>query len=194
MQVQAQARSTSLVLRRHCRVSPQRRVIGFPVRSLVGRWFARGRTPIDLGAAAHPVIGATPEGGASTLGVGERTRVPRGTGSFGASSLALRLRPWPGADVFPPESGGRSSEQRRTASFSRGEPAGDACSGLGRHSRGDSSPEPSERPRGSDLGAVSPRTGWQRPSTEPQGGPEGCLAGGAHRSGVPRARHAAGTR
>jgi hypothetical protein len=49
VQVQAQARSTSLVLRRHCRVSPQRRVIGFPVRSLVGRWFARGRTPDRLG-------------------------------------------------------------------------------------------------------------------------------------------------
>jgi hypothetical protein len=74
------------------------------------------------GAATHPAIGASPAGGSRSSGSESQAsrrqdaRVGRIAQRF---SLALRSRPRPGADVFPPCGGGRSSEQRRAASRHR---------------------------------------------------------------------------
>lgn len=63
----------------------------------------------------------------------------RRTGSFVASSLALRTRPRPGADVFPPESGGRSSEPASNCISLAGRRV---APDWGRRLRDGSSPEP----------------------------------------------------
>jgi len=71
------------------------------------------------GAAAHPAIGASPAGGSRSSSGGSRAS-PRQDARGGRIaqhvSLALRSRPRPGADVFPPCGGGQSRELRRAAS------------------------------------------------------------------------------
>jgi hypothetical protein len=126
--MRAWARSTSLVLRRHCRVSPQRRVIGFLCSFPgLGRCHARGRTKTwgPGVAAAHPALGASPAGGSQRIGRGVASKLatlaPEGGRIARRFSLALRPRPRPETDVFPPCGGGRSSERRRAATpFQRG--------------------------------------------------------------------------
>lgn len=136
--MQARARSTSPVLRRHCRVSPQRRVIGsraFPLRPV----YARGRTPDDLGAAAHPARGS-PEGG-TRIPSGFSRASSRGTQREGPDRSSLRRsRFGPVRGLGPtssrPKAGDGRANRRRTASPLRGDALlriGDAACATARH-------------------------------------------------------------
>jgi hypothetical protein len=89
--MQAPERPTSRVLRRHCRVSPQRRVIGSLCRSCCRAVHARGRTPSgNKGAAAHPAIEASPAGGLRGSGVPTRAS-PRQDARGGRIAQRLSL-------------------------------------------------------------------------------------------------------
>jgi hypothetical protein len=111
------------VLRRHCRVSPQRRVIGFLCLTWLGSATARGRQPnrnrgrlrIRL-SRLHPRVGLDNYGHRSAgkpARRGPRNRIVQHL------SLAGRLRPRPGAvcHPLPYGAGGRSSGQSRTSSL-----------------------------------------------------------------------------
>lgn len=171
--MQARARSTSPVLRRHCRVSPQRRVIGsraFPLRPVC----ARGRTPDDLGAAAHPARGS-PEGG-SRIPSGFSRASSRGAQREGPDRSSLRRsRFGPVRGLGPmssrPKAGDGRANRRRTASPLREDALlriGDAACATARlrSLRGLC---------GTPLAGVSPRAERQRAGYVPQGDPKVAL-------------------
>jgi hypothetical protein len=122
------------VLRRHCRVSPQRRVIGFLCLTWLGSAYARGRHPnrnrgrprIRL-SRRHPRVGLDKfrQRDASKLaGRSPRNRIAQ------RLSLAGRFRPRPGTVCLPHLTARRrSSGQRRTSSPDWQASFGDACSG-----------------------------------------------------------------
>jgi hypothetical protein len=89
-------------------------------RSCFGRCMRGAEHRTIQGAATHPAIGASPAGGTRRSRARNSRASPRGDARGGRIaqrlSLALRSRPRPRADVFPPCGGGRSSEQRRAAS------------------------------------------------------------------------------
>jgi hypothetical protein len=108
---------------------------------------ARGRHRAIQGAAAHPAIGASPAGGtrrferhiASKLATGR----PKGAGSLNTSHSRVGPVLGLGPMSFHLAVERQSSELRRAASIA-GKPVKDACSGWGRHLRGNTDPEPFE--------------------------------------------------
>jgi len=104
--VQAQTRSTSHVLRRHCRVLPQRRVIGSFLPFLFRPVHARGRTPnVTGGGCASGYRGFTrgwdPKRSSEEFASKLANQTPDGGRNAQRFSLALRSRPRPRAVVFP---------------------------------------------------------------------------------------------
>jgi len=93
------------VLRRHCRVSPQRRVIGFLCLTWIGAAYARGRHPNRhrgrlriRPSRLHPRVGLDNSGNAmqaSLQGEARRNRIAQ------RLSLAGRFRPRPGTVCLP---------------------------------------------------------------------------------------------
>lgn len=107
------------VLRRHCRVSPQRRVIGFLCLTWLGSAYARGRHPNrNRGRLRIRPSSATPAGGTRYTGHAMRASSQGGareTGSFNAfrsqDGSVLGLGPF----VFPPY--GEETVERPASSF-----------------------------------------------------------------------------
>jgi hypothetical protein len=104
--VQAQTRPTSRVLRRHCRVLPQRRVIGSFLPFLFRSVHARGRTPnVTGGGCASGYRGFTrgwdPKKSSEEFASKLANQTPDGGRIAQRISLALRSRPRPRAVVFP---------------------------------------------------------------------------------------------
>lgn len=104
--MQAQTRPTSRVLRRHCRVLPQRRVIGSFLPFLLRSVHARGRTPNGTGGGyASGYRGFTrgwdPKRSSEEFASKLANQTPDGGRIAQRFSLALRSRPRPRAVVFP---------------------------------------------------------------------------------------------
>jgi hypothetical protein len=115
-----------------------------PVRSLVGRWYARGRTPNDLGAATHPVLRASREGASRESGFCERARGTRGEPDRSALITRTRLRPRPWGRRFSrPKAGERSSDAASNFVLQPGRTGGGRLLQRGyRYSRSDLHLEP----------------------------------------------------
>jgi hypothetical protein len=200
--MQAQARSTSPVLRRHCRVSPQRRVIGScaHVASSTGVCAGQSTGETHWGSCASG-IGASPEGGSRCSSTGReqaRDGGPNGGRIVRRHLLARRSRPRPGAECPPAavkrRGDGRAIrvELRHLAGKPVGgprAPGGDAEFAAARH------PEPFGSLCVGHLSHRPAASGGQRVRGPSQSRPEGCLAPGVSTEVEPLcARHAAGTR
>jgi hypothetical protein len=166
--LQARARSTSRVLRRHCRVSPQRRVIGFPcVPASAG--VCAGQDTGRFGGCCAPGSRLTRGWVSKSPELHERTREGPTRGPDRSALIARTSDPsaaW--GRCLPARK--RGTVERTASNCVSGE--GDACSGWGRRSRGGTSPEPFGICYGARLTGASPRTEGQRAGFVPQGDPK----------------------
>jgi len=90
--MQAPVRPTSRVLRRHCRVSPQRRVIGFLCRSWQSSGACAGQsTDRRQVAAAHPAIEASPAGGLRRSSDSSTSKLANGSPKGGRTTQRISL-------------------------------------------------------------------------------------------------------
>jgi len=163
--------------------TPQRRVIGFRCRSRESSGVCAGQnTERQLsGGCASGYRSDHPRGwGFRISGVGcEQAHAVRRRGPDHSTHLTrTRHRPRPGAVVFPPYGGGRSSDQRRAASTHRQAGVGTRALEAGHRLHGGMGPEPSGAFCYGSLSGFPTASGGRRDRNRSQRWPEGCLARG----------------